>query len=178
MRAVIVYESVFGNTREVAEEIAAGIHDVRSDAVVRCVPVADADTEVTRPADLLVVGGPTHMRGMSSGLSRKLAGMPGMAVGAKDEGSLEAHHADTEGPGLRAWFHSLPDAENGTHAAAFDTRGPTEHGKGAAGGIARRLSHHHYDVMAEPEGFVVDGIDGPLHPGDRRRARSWGAALV
>jgi hypothetical protein len=178
MHAVIVYESVFGNTREVAEEIAAGIHQAHPDAAVHCVPVADADAELTRTADLLVVGGPTHAGAMSSRLSRAAAHLPGMSVGATEEGSLEAHHAAPAGPGLRSWFHALPDAENGTRAAAFDTRGPFEHHKGAAGGIARRLAHHHYDVLAGPQGFLVDGIDGPLQAGERERARSWGAALV
>ncbi|MFE0462454.1 flavodoxin family protein [Kitasatospora sp. NPDC058965] len=170
MRAVIVYESVFGTTKEVAEEIAAGIHDAHPDAAVECVPVADADTDLTRTADLLVVGGPTHVGTMSSHVSRAAAHLPGMATAGRE--------ADSSGPGLRDWFHALPDAQNGTHAAAFDTRGPAEHHAGAAGGIARRLAHHHYDVLADPEGFVVDGIDGPLHRGERERARHWGAALV
>ncbi|WP_331741467.1 hypothetical protein OG535_02520 [Kitasatospora sp. NBC_00085] len=48
----------------------------------------------------------------------------------------------------------------------------------AAEGIAQRLSRHHYDVVAEPEGFIVDEADGPLRAGERDRARAWGAALV
>ncbi|MQS17135.1 flavodoxin [Streptomyces kaniharaensis] len=177
MHAVIVYESMYGNTREIAEAIAEGVHEADPGASVDCLPLTEAGTDVTRSADLLVVGGPTHMRSMSSGLSRR------MAVAA--ENHKEGHEAaaaeartTAEGPGLRSWFHSLPKTEPGTYAAAFDTRGATPGSGGAAEGIAQRLSRHHYDVVAEPEGFVVEGFDGPLRSGELDRARAWGAGLV
>lgn len=177
MRAVIVYESMYGNTREIAEAIAAGVHEAQPDATVRCLPTTAAHADVTRQADLLVVGGPTHMRGMSSGLSRRLAVM----TEAKKAGHREqAHEAVTtaEGPGLRAWFHNLPKTEPGTHAAAFDTRADIKHAGGAADGIAHRLTHHHYDLMVKPEGFIVEESDGPLRAGELERAKAWGATLV
>jgi len=169
MQAVIVYESMYGNTREIAEAIAEGVHEAEPEASVSCLPVAEAGPDVTRAADLLVVGGPTHMHGMSSGLSRKLAQSAG-AAGHAGETSRETE-AEAKGPGLRSWFHDLPKTEHGTHAAAFDTRG-------APGGNAHRLSQHHYDVVVEPEGFVVEDTEGPLRAGELDRARAWGASLV
>ncbi|MFG2820876.1 flavodoxin family protein [Kitasatospora sp. NPDC048365] len=177
MRAVIVYESMYGNTREVAEAIAEGVHEASPDASVSCLPVAEAGVDVTRAADLLVVGGPTHMHGMTSRLSRKMAASAEAGKAGHEEQAEEAR-ATAEGPGLRTWFHSLPDTEPGTHAAAFDTRAAIKHPGGAAEGIAHRLARHHYDVVAEPEGFLIDESDGPLRAGERERARSWGAALV
>ncbi|AUY47693.1 flavodoxin domain-containing protein [Streptomyces sp. CB01881] len=177
MHTVIVYESMYGNTREIAEAIAEGVHQADPRASVDCLPVARADADVARTADLLVVGGPTHMRGMSSGLSRRMAAM----AEAKKEGHEDAAHEayeTAEGPGLRNWFHQLPKTEHGTHAAAFDTRGASPGSGGAAAGIAQRLSRHHYDVVAEPEGFIVENGDGPLREGELDRARAWGAALV
>ncbi|MGW6914211.1 flavodoxin family protein [Kitasatospora sp. NPDC054939] len=177
MHAVIVYESMYGNTREIAEAVAEGVHASDPAAEVDCLPVAEAGADVTRSADLLVVGGPTHMRGMSSGLSRRMA--------ASAEARKEGHEAAADearetaaGPGLRTWFHHLPESGAGTHAAAFDTRGAGTGSGGAAPGIARRLAHHRYDVVAEPEGFVVEGADGPLRDGELDRARAWGARLV
>jgi hypothetical protein len=35
-----------------------------------------------------------------------------------------------------------------------------------------------WSAWKEPEGFVVENTGGPLHPGERERARAWGAALV
>ncbi|MFI6849002.1 flavodoxin family protein [Kitasatospora sp. NPDC050467] len=177
MHTVIVYESMYGNTREIAEAIAEGVHDADPDAAIDCIPVAEAGADVTRTADLLVVGGPTHMHGMSSGLSRRLAA----TAEAKKEGHEDAAReaaATAGGQSLRSWFHDLPKTEPGTHAAAFDTRADMRMSGSAAEGIAQRLSRHHYDVVAEPEGFIVDEADGPLRAGERDRARAWGAALV
>lgn len=196
MRTVVVYESVYGNTREIAEAIAEGVHRADPAAAVECLPVAEADTAATRAADLLVVGGPTHMRGMSSGLSRRMAAMT--AAKTADTKAADTKTADARtaaatgaagsagpeerrpaaGPGLRTWFHRLPKTGSGTRAAAFDTRAAAPHSGGAARGIAQRLSRHHYDLVTEPEGFVVEGADGPLRQGELDRARDWGATLV
>ncbi len=179
MQAVIVYESLYGNTRRIAEAVADGVHEAAPDADVRCLEVSAASQDVTRSADLLVVGGPTHMHGLSSGLSRKLA-TSSTARKDKEPDSPSATRPKPEAPvtGLRNWFHSLPDADSGAHAAAFDTRGEAKGSGGAAGGIARRLEHHHFDLVADPEGFVVQGAEGPLRDGELDRAREWGKQLV
>ncbi|MFD8597163.1 flavodoxin family protein [Kitasatospora sp. NPDC059646] len=163
MRALIVYESMYGNTGKVAEAIADGIRTTVPNAEVRCLPVAEAEADAVRGADLLVVGGPTHMRGMSTGLSRTLA---------------EKSGAPEHSPGLRAWFRTLPDDGAGVRAAAFDTRAGTKHAGAAADGIAARLTRHHYDLTADPVGFLVDEVDGPLRDGELDRAKAWGAALA
>ncbi|MGW2248713.1 flavodoxin family protein [Kitasatospora sp. NPDC001660] len=177
MHTVIVYESMYGNTREIAEAIAEGVHQADPTASVDCLPVADAGTELTRSADLLVVGGPTHLHGMSSGLSRRMAVAAESRREGREDAAAEARET-AERSGLRSWFHDLPDTEPGTYAAAFDTRVGTPFAGGAAEGIAQRLSRHHYDVVAEPEGFIVEGADGPLRSGELDRARAWGAGLV
>ena len=51
MRALVVYESMYGNTREIAGNIADGL---RADYEVTLVPVAEATTELVAGADLLV----------------------------------------------------------------------------------------------------------------------------
>ena len=166
MRTIVVYESMFGSTRAIAEAIAAG---VGGEAVA--VPVAAATRDLVKTADLLVVGGPTHAHGMTSKQSR--AGSPQYAE--KSHGDLELE-PDYEGPGLRDWFHDLPGRE--VHAAAFDTRasGPELLTGRASKGIASRLHDHGCTLVAKPESFIVDKshhlIDGELE-----RARAWGAAL-
>ncbi|MFJ9846631.1 flavodoxin family protein [Kitasatospora sp. NPDC101155] len=177
MHTVIVYESMYGNTREIAEAIAEGVHQADPEAAVDCMPVAEVDAALTRSADLLVVGGPTHLRGMSSGLSRRMAAVSENRKEGHEDAAAEARET-AEGPGLRSWFHDLPKTEPGTYAAAFDTRVATPGAGGAAEGIAHRLSSHHYDVVAEPEGFIVESTDGPLRTGELDRARAWGAGLV
>jgi len=63
MHALIVYESMYGNTRAIAEAIAEGFGD---GAVLRPVRTAAApDDEV----DLLIAGGPSHIHGMTTSLA-------------------------------------------------------------------------------------------------------------
>lgn len=175
MNVVVVFESLFGNTHEVAEAIADGAQTADPTAEVACVRVSEADPEVAKTADLLVVGGPTHMHGMTSGLSRKM-GLT--AEEKKDEEERHEIEPGAEGPGVRDWFADLPRAVKGSKAAAFDTRADARMAGGAAHGIARRLRRHGYDLVAEPEGFIIEGTEGPLRAGEPDRARAWGANLV
>ena len=71
MRATVVYESLFGRTREVAEAVAEGLRAAAPGAAVDCRPVVDAGPALGQ-VDLLVVGGPTHFLGMSSQRSRRM----------------------------------------------------------------------------------------------------------
>jgi Flavodoxin len=177
MKITIVYESMFGNTHEVAQAISEGVRDAHPDAEVACAPVGEASPELIKSTDLLVVGGPTHIRGMTSGFSRK--------IGVSGEEKLEAAgeppremEEDAEGPGVREWFDGLPKVKDGGQAAAFDTRLPSAMAGGAARGIARRLRKHGYNLVSDPEGFVVDDAYGPLRAGEIERAKEWGAQLL
>ncbi len=178
MRVVIVYESLFGNTRRVAEAIGAGVREARPDAEVDCVRVDKVDRERVGSADLLIVGGPTHMRGMPSGPSRKI-GLQSEKKHAEAEPERPRHEAEegAEGPGLRDWFHELLQARDDVPAAAFDTRGDFRFAGGAAPAIARRLRLHGYRLVAEPEGFITEDAEGPLREGELDRAKAWGTAL-
>ncbi|MET9881845.1 flavodoxin domain-containing protein [Streptomyces sp. NPDC006430] len=178
MRAVIVYESLFGNTRQVAEAVGAGVREAHPEAEVDCVRVDEAGPERIGTADLLIVGGPTHMRGMTSGLSRKL-GLRSEKEQADQEPEQPRHTAEegAEGPGLRDWFHELGTTHEAIPAAAFDTRGDFRFAGGAAPAIARRLRSHGYRLAADPEGFITDDAEGPLREGELDRARAWGATL-
>ena len=82
MRATVVYESLFGSTREVAEAVAEGLLAAAPGAVVDCRPVVDAGPALGQ-VDLLAVGGPTHFLGMSSTRPPcSLAAPPGLSRGA------------------------------------------------------------------------------------------------
>src|SRR5215475_7725123 len=117
MRAVVVYESMYGNTHLVADAIGAGLETAFD---VWVVPVSQADPAVLDGAALVVVGGPTHVHGMSRASTRKAA----VQAADKPIGGLTVE-PDALGPGLREWFGSLGD--HPVKAAAFDTRmhGPT-----------------------------------------------------
>lgn len=168
MHALIVYESMYGNTQAVAEAIADGLGPDFT-TVLKAVHEAGA---VPDDVDLLVVGGPTHMHGLSTSLSR------GMAASAAKEDATKLAPGATDGPGLRSWLRDLP-RRAGTRAVAFDTRGDARAGVtgSAARGIARRLRHHGYEVIAT-ESFLVADAEGPLEDGELDRACRWAAALA
>lgn len=168
MRALVVYESMFGNTHTIADHIARGMgHGVE----VAVVPVERATAALVSAADLVVVGGPTHVHALSTKTSRAAA-----ADTAAAEEDLELDPA-ASGPGLREWLHGLAGGDRA--AAAFDTRidarAPLT-GR-ASKGIARRLRHHGFALIAAPESFLVDE-DHHLVPAEQDRAETWGAALA
>ena len=112
MRAVIFYESMFGNTHAIADAVGKGLEPMLEVVVV---PLAEAGRERLGDADLLVVGGPTHFHGMSRPRSRKWAA--GIARKPSNDLVLER---DAQGPGVRDWLMSLGHGH--TKVAAFDTR--------------------------------------------------------
>jgi hypothetical protein len=168
MRAVVVYESMYGNTHQIADAIGAGLESAFD---VRVVPVSHAGPEVIADADLVVVGGPTHAHGMSRASTRKAA----VQAADKPVGGLTVE-PDALGPGLREWFGSLGDYP--VRAAGFDTRvhGPAALTGRAAKGVTRLLREHGFDVVAEPESFLVTKQDR-LEPQEQDRARDWAAKL-
>ncbi len=177
MRAVIVFESMYGNTHLVAEAIAAGLVS-GSGMDVEVVPVSGAGPHTTDDADLVVVGGPTHVHGMSRASTRK-----GAAEAAQKPDSGLALEPDALGNGLREWLATVAAAQTSGQArpkaAAFDTR---FHGAAALTGrasksIARELRHHGFGLVAPPESFLVTR-ENHLDQGEEDRAQAWGAALA
>jgi hypothetical protein len=170
VKAVVAYESIYGNTRQIAEAVAAGLDPVGE---VEIVSVNHGDASAVEDADALIVGGPTHMHGLATSMSRK-----GAAQAAEEEDDITLEPGAADGPGLRNWLTQR--SGNGRPAAAFDTRldrSPVLTGA-AARGIAKRLRRRGYDVIADPESFFVEDSEGPLADGELDRARAWGESLA
>lgn len=170
MKAMIVYESMFGSTRAIAEAIGQGCGPW---ADVEVVSVAGADPGMASGIDLLVVGGPTHAWGMSRPGTRK--GAPGYTDKSGRELVLEPG-AET-GPGVREWLAGL--GQTHAHGAAFDTRikGPSVLTGRASRGIERRLSRRGLAMITPPESFLVTR-QSHLVEGEVDRARVWGSLLA
>ena len=168
MRALVVYESMYGNTCEIASNIADGL---RAYYEVTLVPAAEATAELVARADLLVAGAPTHMHGLSNVVTRRMA-----ARAAAKDGSGLRIDPDAEGPGLPEWLKDLGRRDG--LAAAFDTRikgVPVITGR-ASRPIARLLRRHGYRLIAAPESFLVSW-ETTLLDGEAARARRWGVTL-
>lgn len=163
MRSLVVYESSFGNTQRIARTVADAL------AVDGEVDVVSVDDELPPldEVDLLVVGAPTHVHGLSSRMSRK---------GALEQ---QGRRDGDVGIGVRGWLEHLPPIEL-PRMAVFDTRAhKSEFLVGsAAQGIARRLRRRGCTLAAEPESFFVEGTPGPLEDGELERADVWGRQLA
>lgn len=166
MKALIIYESIFGNNKAVAEAIADGLAPVWDVTVTE---VASAPTEIPDDVLLLIVGGPTHQFGMSRPSSRDI-------VASNPERSPDASTT-----GIREWLDRRPKGHQGLMSASFGTgmaKPRFIHYFGsAAKRISKRLKQLQFDVIDSPQTFWVDGLSGPLVDGEAERAREWGESL-
>ena len=168
MKALVVYESVFGNTQHIAEAVGSGL---RQNFEVEIAEVGSAKPDLGG-IDLIVLGGPTHAWGMSRTMTRS---------SARDEAKKRGTKPVSEGIGVRDWLDRLGTSRANIAAAAFDTAikktgwFPTG---SAAKGEAKYLRDKGYRLIARPEQFLVKGMDGPLLDGELDRAKEWGAQLA
>ena len=177
MRALVIYESMYGNTHTVAEHIGTGLA-AEGGVTVEVVPVGDATAERLAAADLVVVGGPTHIHGMTTEMSRHQAVSDETLAHEEEKGHHLEVDPDAEGPGLRDWFDGMEKGQ-ATFAAAFDTRmhGPAALTGHAGKGITKRLRRHGFTVVAAPESFLVDH-DNALDPDEVDHAERWGREVM
>ncbi|MGI9606143.1 MAG: flavodoxin family protein [Acidimicrobiales bacterium] len=169
MKSLVIYESMYGNTRVVADAIAEGLSDAGPVEVGSVAEFAPGDAAAF---DLLVVGGPTHVHGMSRPRTRESA-----VIEASVNPEIDAEPGAAS-VGVREWLDGLPQEGPGNFAA-FDTRiaRPIALTGSAAKGIAKQMRKHSYEPIAEPMSFVVEESEGPLGSGELKRARQWGSTL-
>ncbi|MFQ1002825.1 flavodoxin family protein [Modestobacter sp. SSW1-42] len=166
-RALVVYESMFGNARAVAQAIADGLSaTVPTDVVA----AAEAPAEIPADVGLLVVGGPNHAFSMPRPATRQSA--------------VTQHGADVADTsrGLREWLAAVHAPTRGLPAAAFDTRVAghpaltrMDHAARATEKLLGKLGTR---VAAPAEHFAVADTRGPLVAGEQDRARRWGRELA
>jgi hypothetical protein len=162
MRIIVTYESMFGNTRQIAEAMAG---ELEGENEVTVVPAASAGT-LDEPADLVIVGAPTHAHGLPRPSTRR--GVPDYVNRSK--GTLQAE-PEAQGPGVRELLAGLADGTS--VAAAFDTRlklPPILVGRPSRA-IARSLRRHGHPVVGT-ESFYVDK-ENHLLAGELDRSRAW-----
>jgi len=164
MKALVMYESMFGNSELVARAVGEGLAQ-RMETIVRDVTTTPPG-EVPGGYDLLVVGGPTHAFSMSRPTTREDAVRQGAGQGLVSRG-------------LREWLEALPPDMQGLSAAAFDTRvSRARRLPGSAARSATRvLRRHHAEMLVPPESFFVDDVSGPISDDELMRARAWGERL-
>lgn len=160
MNAIVVYESHWGNTEQVARAVAEGIGP---DA--RALTTDEATPQVVADAELVVAGAPVMA-----------FGLPSEAMISNTANDPKAPRpADVSHPSLRSWLDALPTGR--ARAASFETKLRWSPG-GATGGIESRLRERGFRTVARGEKFYVTSPYGPLRDGELERARAWGRELA
>ena len=158
-RALVIFESMFGNTQRIAQAVAEGLE---SRFVTDVTEVNHAPTRIAEDVSLVIVGGPTHAFGLTRQKTRQDAA-------TQADGPLVS-----QGRGVREWLEGVGRPRTGVGAAAFDTRIDKPRVPGsAARGVEKRLRRLGFRVAAEAESFFVTGTKGPLVTGEVERARQW-----
>jgi flavodoxin len=160
MKALVVYESCFGNTEAIARAIGTGL---AGSASVDTVEVLEAPQSIDG-FDLCVVGGPTHAFGMTR-------------RGTRDD-AQRRYGGSGGSTGLREWIGGLHDGDS--LAATFDTRiVKVRHLPGsAAKAAAKALRRKGYRLLLPPASYYVTDVEGPLVEGEVERAQAWGEELA
>jgi hypothetical protein len=165
--ALVVLESMFGNTDKIGNAIADGLRD--AGVAVTVEDVAAAPVDLSPAVGLLVVGAPTH----ALSLSRPNTRADAVRQGAPDEKAAT---------GLREWLSTvLPqDPAHAPVVAVFDTRvTKVRRLPAAAGPRAARLARRRgLAVVGRPRAFLVSDVKGPLEDGELERASAWGRELA
>ncbi len=157
MKAMVVYDSAFGNTEKVAQAIGLALGSPEEVKVVRA---GNADPGQMADLTLLIVGSPTQKFRPLGTIAGFLKGIPdgklkGVKVAAFDtratEGAIEKVR-------ILAFFVKI-----------FGY---------AAKPIADRLVKKGGDPAVPPEGFYVADTEGPLLEGELERAADWAKRIV
>lgn len=155
MIALIVYDSVFGNTAKVAEAIA---DELAGTFEVRLRPVAEAGADELSAVALLVVGSPTRGFRPTPAMQEFLGRQSRTVLG-----------------GLRAAAFDTRIDLDSIHPAPL--RWVVDVGGYAADVLRHTLAESGCIMAAEPAGFLVEGTEGPLKDGELERARAWAQTL-
>lgn len=162
MKALVIYDSQYGNTAQIAQAIAEGLIDASSNlAEVDLRKIDDARPTQLTGFDVLIIGSPTQRFNVTTGMRDFLRDIPKNALA---------------GVIVAAFDTRLTDEELHSHGAVL---GKLVDWFGyAAPRISESLAKHGGRVAVPPEGFYVGGTEGPLLTGELERATSWARQIL
>jgi hypothetical protein len=159
MKAIVVYESLWGNTEAIARAVASGLGPG-----TQVLSTAQATASTLAGADLIVAGAPLIAFTVPTDKMLKTIGQ-----------SRESVAPDLSQPAMATWLSSVPKGSG--HSATFETRLWWSPGS-ATKTMGRELESAGYLSLAKAQRFIVKGKCGPLRGGEVERARLWGAELA
>jgi len=156
MKALVVYDSFFGNTEKIAQAIGAALG---SEPDVRVLKVGDVKPEYLAGINALVVGSPTRAFSASPAIKAWLKGLA--------SGSLKGVKV--------AGFDTRADLKDVNSRVLTFLVGILGY---AAEPIAARLLKKGGSQAMEPGGFLIVDREGPLKDGELERAAAWARQML
>lgn len=157
MKAMVVYDSMYGNTGKIAEAIGTALGSQEEVEIVR---VGEVKPEQLIGVTLLIVGSPTQRFSPTQATTQFLKGIPkngleGVKVAAFDTRFTES---EIEKVRILAFFVRI-----------FGY---------AAKPTADRLEKKGGQLIIAPEGFFVSAVEGPLLEAELERAADWAKQVL
>jgi flavodoxin len=147
MKALVVYDSVFGNTEKVAQAIGAALGEVQA------LRVGNVQPEHLAGITVLVVGSPTRAFRPTPATVSFLKGLPAGSLKGVRVAAYDTRMLVDEAPAILKFFVKI-----------FGY---------AADPMLKLLVKKGGDAALQPEGFFVAGTEGPLKEGELERAAAW-----
>lgn len=154
MNALVVYDSVFGNTERIARAMAAALGEGTSAQNVSAVTLADLTG-----IDILFVGSPTRSFKPTPAITSFLASLPAGALKG-----IRAAAFDTRIP--------LESIKNPVFRLIVKMGGYADKI------IAKSLAAKGATLAIPSGGFIVLESEGPLKEGERDRAAAWARSIL
>lgn len=152
MNTLVLYDSTYGNTEQIARAIGDGIKGKVRVFQIGKTNIADLDK-----IDLLIVGSPVHGGRPTPAMEDYLKHIPdeyltGMKVAVFDT----RFAAEDHGLGMRVLMNII---------------------RYAAGRMGTLLTKKGAVLVAKPEGFIVEDKEGPIKKGELERAVQWATSV-
>jgi hypothetical protein len=167
--AVVVYESIWGNTAILARAIGQGLG-----IETQVLSTIEASPDTIEGADLLVLGAPVHSYGRPEYVT--------IQAGRDPEVGADGANSSMEFRLMRDWIADL--SSPGTPVAVFEIRIEKLEGEGGAREMVEALHARGYSLILPPESFQMErlplasGPGGWIGPEELDRAREWGSLLL
>jgi flavodoxin len=158
MKVLIVYDSVFGNTEQIAQAIGNALGSQKDVEILR---VSNVKPQQLTGLKLLIVGSPTRGFRPTPAISNLLKSIPKNGLKGVKVAAFDTRFTMDE---IESSVFILLILVNIFGYAAKP--------------IADRLKKKGGDLIMPPEGFYVKGTEGPLKEGELERAADWAKQIM
>ena len=156
MKALVFYDSFFGNTEKIAQIVADVIKTKYDTNMARSNTLTPAQLS---EYDLLIAGSPTRAFRPTQDITKLLAGLPASALAGKKAAAFDTRISASE---VNNKFLNLMVKLFGY----------------AAEPLAKTLQKKGAELVMPSEWFIVTGSEGPLKDGELEHAAQWASEIL